>query len=194
MYDWNMQFAGVDEKGENTGEKDHIKGDFEVDARGSSVLLVRELQAQNLMVMTANFTSHPVLGPMTKSASLYRKTIEAHMLSHADIVKTDDEIAEQARIDAETQGPDVEIQKLQMQMEIATVETNGKLQIADMNRQTSLMVLAEKNNMTIAQIQSALAIKSIEVDSKERMLAAEAAIEERKAASGDTKGSGGFLS
>jgi hypothetical protein len=51
FYDWNMQF----------NPKEEIKGDLQVEARGTSALLVRELQSQNLMLITERWSSHPVL-------------------------------------------------------------------------------------------------------------------------------------
>jgi hypothetical protein len=56
LYDWNMQF----------GADDAIKGDMKVQARGTSVLLVKELQAQNLLLVAQNWTVHPKLAPMLK--------------------------------------------------------------------------------------------------------------------------------
>jgi hypothetical protein len=52
FYDWNMQFS----------PRQEIKGDYNVEARGSSVLLVREVQSQTLMSMLTQFSAHPVLG------------------------------------------------------------------------------------------------------------------------------------
>ena len=184
LYDWNMQFS----------RKGQIKGDFEVDARGSSVLLVREIQGQNLMTMLDRFTNHPVLGPWTKVGPLYRKAIEANMLSPDDIVMTDDEFKAAAQKQAESAGEDPEILKLQMQQQIAQLESQTRLQVAQMERETRLMTLAETNNMTIAKIQALLGVKQIETTSKERMFASEAAMETRLAAQGATGGSGGFLS
>jgi hypothetical protein len=194
MYDWNMSFAGLDKDGNQTGSKDHIKGDFEIDARGSSVLLVREIQAQNLMVMASTFTSHPVLGPMTKAAPLYRKLVEAHMLSPNDIVMTDDEIKAAQKKVAEAGEQDPEVLKLRMQIEIARLEATTRLNVAEIERETKLITLAETNNMSVAELQVRLGLKQIETDSKERIFASEAAMEERLAAQGATGGSGGFLS
>ena len=184
MYDWNMQFS----------RKDAIKGDFEVDARGSSVLLVREIQAQNLMVMASTFTSHPVLGPMTKAAALYRKLVEAHMLSPNEIVMTDDEIKAAQQKAAESAGQDPELLKLQMEMEIAAMNANTKLQIAAIERETELITVAEKNNMSLAELQVKLGIEQIKTQSKEDMLLTEMAAEQVLISQGATGGSGGSLS
>ena len=64
-YDWNMQFS----------DKPEIKGDYEVDARGSSVLLMRELQAQNLMVIAIQLGGHPIFGPMLRNRELLQQDI-----------------------------------------------------------------------------------------------------------------------
>ena len=90
-YDWNMQH----------NPDPGIKGDFDIDARGSSVLLVREIQAQNLMAMALQFAPHPIFGPLTKIIPLYRKLYQAHMLSADEFVKSEEEI----QSDAERPGP-----------------------------------------------------------------------------------------
>lgn len=85
FYDWNMQ----------NSPKTDIKDDFEVEARGSSVLLDKQLQAQNLMTLMLNIAPSPVFGPMTKALDLYRKTVQSMHLSADDIVLTDDEYKQQ---------------------------------------------------------------------------------------------------
>ena len=81
-YDWNMQF----------NDKPEIKGDFEVDARGSSVLLMRELQAQNLMVIAIQLGGHPIFGPMLRNRELLKKIFQAYMIPSDEVMLTDDEI------------------------------------------------------------------------------------------------------
>jgi hypothetical protein len=169
-YDWNMQF----------NDNEDIKGDMEVDARGSSVLLVREIQAQNLMAITTNWTVHPVLGQLLKPADAARKTLQAHMLAADEIIKTDQEIEAEAR-QAQEQGgqPDPEMMKLQVQQQIAEMEAQVKLQVAEIDRETKLMALAEQRNMKMEDLQAKLGIKQQELRSRERTFAAEAALKER---------------
>jgi len=164
IYDWNMQFS----------KKEHIKGDFDVDARGSSVLLVREVQAQNLMAMAMNFSAHPVLGPLTKIAPLYRKLVQAHMLSVDEIVYTDNEIKEMTakQNDGKGQEPSLEQVKLEGQMELIKLEHDQKKELASIERDTALIVLAQKQDMDIQTLREKLG-------SKERIFASEAAIKER---------------
>ena len=182
LYDWNMQFS----------EKEHIKGDFEVDARGTSVLLVRELQSQNLMMMLGAFAGHPVLGPLIKAPAACRRLVQSMLLPADEIVMTDDELKQQAA--QQQPAPDPEMLKLEAEMNIVRIESQTKLQIAQMDRDTAMMQMSAKMNLTLDQIRAQLAAKQADRDSDERIFAAEAALEERKAAQGDQSGSGGFLS
>lgn len=191
MYDWNMQFS----------KNDAIKGDFDVVARGSSVLLVREIQAQSLMGMAMNFASHPVFGPMTKAADLYRQLVKAHTLSPADIVKTDEEI----KAGTENSAPDPEIARLEAERSNLEYEWQMRDKIATYQWQGRLMELAENNKMGLEKLKELLfagkqktesneRIAQMKSDESERKFAAEAAMEERKDLRGDTSGSGGSLS
>ncbi len=171
IYDWNMQFS----------DKQEIKGDFEIDARGTSVLLVREIQSQNLMLMAMNFSGHPVLGPLLKVVPLLRKLMQSFMLAADEIVMTDDEIKEEAEKQAEQGAPeDPEIIKLQMQEQIAKLENQTKLQIAQLDRDTQMMKLAETMNMDLDKIKAQLQDHREEREHKERKMAAEIAVERNR--------------
>lgn len=169
-YHWNMQF----------NPKNNIKGDFEVDARGSSVLLVRELQANNLMNLTMQAAGHPVIGPITKIPELYRKAVQANQIPVDEVIMTDDEIekmaAEQA---AQPPAPDPEMMKLEIQREIATQELQVKEKIAHMELQAKMVGLAEARNMKVDEIAAELQKAQITAASKERGMAVEVAMRER---------------
>ncbi|CAO3403502.1 hypothetical protein [Azospirillum palustre] len=181
LYDWNMQF----------NPKEAIKGDFEVDARGTSVLLVREAQAQNLMTMCMQFTGHPVLGPLVKAAPLLRKTVQAHMISADEIVMTDDEIAQaqqaQQQAQQQNQGQDdpraaIEMKKIEAAMQKAQLDAETKIQVAQINRETELAKLAAAQNLTVEQMRSKLEMQAADQQHKERIFAAEVGFKDRQAA------------
>lgn len=187
MYDWNMQF----------NDNEDIKGDMEVDARGSSVLLVRELQAQNLMNLLAMAQGSPILGPMTKFANAYRKLVQCMMLPSDDIVLTDEEIDEQQQQQA-NQPPEIP-PDIQAKLQIAEIERATKLEVAWMQRETQMMQLAETRNMSLEKIAADLEKVREQTRSKERVLAAEIGAEQmmaRQAAAtgGEPQGSGGYVS
>ena len=180
-YDWNMQFS----------PRDEVKGDYEIDARGSSVLLVREMQTQNLMVICAQFLAHPVLAGLLKAAPAVRKLFQTMMIKPDELVMTDEEIKQAQQAAAQGQQEDPEMAKLRVQQEIAKADNEARIQIAEINREAAAMKVAAEQNMTVQQVQAAFAGKKLEIESKERIFAAEAAVEARKPA--EAKGSGGYL-
>lgn len=191
LYDWNMQF----------NPKPGIKGDMTVDARGTSVLLVRELQAQNLMTLAGQFAGHPVFGPMVKAAPLLRKLVQAHQLTASEIVKSDDEIANEAQQQAEAMqqqgGPspdpaaearmqaqqaqaEAQMAKIQADLQMAQLDAQTRLQVAQMERETALIKLAEQRNLKLEELQARLAIEASTQQHKERVFAAEVGFKTRQ--------------
>jgi hypothetical protein len=164
FYHWNMQFS----------KKDYIKGDFNVDARGTSVLLVREMQATNLMAAAANFSVNPVLGPLHKFPSLLRKLYQAQMISADDIVKTDEELKQEAA-NATPQKPPEAI-KAEQAMESIRLKGQIDHDLASYERDTKLMLAAEQRNMSLDDLKAKLAQTHMQNDSKERIMASEAAV------------------
>lgn len=181
IYDWNMQFS----------RKEHIKGDFNVDARGSSVLLVREIQAQNLMLLLG-LSDKPDLGLMLKKAPLLRKTVQSMMIPSDEVVASDDEW-KQILKDQANQKPEIP-PEVQGKVQVAQMDNETRLQTAMINREVELMRLAQMHNITLDQLKSRLQIKGMELASDERKLAVEVAVEAEKDARGDETGSGGTLS
>ncbi len=167
IYDWNMQFS----------DREDIKGDFEVKARGSSVLLLRELQSSSLMAMAANFTAHPVLGPLTKSPALYRRLVQTHMIDPDEIVKTDEEIEQDiAKAASQPPPPDPDVLKAEASLQLAQLESQTRLKVAEMDRETQMMKLAEQRNIDVEKLRAQLANSDADRQSDERKLAVETAV------------------
>lgn len=110
MYDWNMQ----------NSDKEDIKGDYEIDARGSSALLVKETQTQALMALI-DTSERPAYAELFKHAELLRKTVQAQHINPDDIVKTDVEI------EAEKNAPKPEQQQQQAMFELQLQELQTKI-------------------------------------------------------------------
>lgn len=170
FYDWNMQF----------NPKEEIKGDYEVDARGSSVLLVREMQAQNLMLIAMNFGAHPVYGPMLKNKGVLKNLFKAQMIPADEVMLTDDEIDAIFMQTQQQEGADdPERMKLDAQIAIEELKAGNALKLAQIERDTQMMKLAETMNMGLDKIESDLIKLRETFDHKERIVAAEAAMAER---------------
>lgn len=170
LYDWNMQF----------NKRDDLKGDYCVDARGSSVLLVKEMQTQTLQTALAQFSNNPQVGPILKIPELTRKLFQAQMIHADDAVKSDDVIAQEAEARAQQAQTDPEIAALKLKLasaeKVATQRVQALLQVADRNQQTALMTLAQTHNMALDKLQTLLQINQNDIQHRERLFAAELAV------------------
>lgn len=168
FYDWNMQF----------NPKKAIKGDYCIDARGSSVLLVREMQAQNLMMIAMQLGQHPVYGPMLKNRDVLRMLFKAHMIPADEVVLSDDEIDAVLADAAAAQSELVKAQEdeANLKIQIANMNNDTKLKIANMNKETALITAATNANMSMDKIEAMLEKNRQDIGSKERSLAVETAM------------------
>lgn len=185
FYHWNMQFSS----------KDAIKGDYEVDARGSSVLLVREMMAQNLIMIAQMFGDHPVYGEWLKHSNLLKQIFRAHMIPADEIAKSSREYEADAekkaqRPDPQAQAMQAELQLKQDEISVRREEIEAKREIANMDNDTKRYVadrsfdavmekLAEGLNTTREQLDAKIQIEGNREDAKERRLAVEVAEKQR---------------
>lgn len=170
LYDWNMQFS----------DREDIKGDFEVSARGSSVLLVRELQSQNLMVAVTQLAVNPVIAPMVKGKIIntVRSLYQSMMLNPAEHVDTDEEWkVTQAEMAAQPPPPDPEMMKLEAQERMLDKTHAHEQTIEQMRHETQMMKLAETLNMSQERLQAMLTNAREQRQHDERKTAAEIAVE-----------------
>jgi len=169
MYDFNMQFS----------KKDEIKGDYEVDARGSSVLLVRDVQAQNLANIATVWSQHPALAPLMKLYDTAAKALQAMGVSPDDLLKTKDEIERDAAIAAQNPQQDIEMMKLNAQRELVELEGEIKRDLAQIQHETAMFGYATQQNITVEKLEAMLTDKREERASRERKIAAEIGMAER---------------
>ena len=188
MYDWLMQFSN----------KEAIKGDFQVDARGTSVLLVREMQSANMMAFLTNWVGHPILGKFLKEEGLpaLRRLAKAMMIPAEEVIKTDAEIAEdEAKAADKPPPPDPEMEKITASLNLEQMRGESAMQLEGMKRETRLIELAAKSNLSLQELReqsnqalselfATLEDKQKDRDSKERMMAAEAAVTAREGPGG----------
>lgn len=169
-YDWNMQF----------NPDDNVKGDMQVDARGTSVLLVREIQSMHMMNIAQNWTPHPVLGPYVKTREAMVKSLQTLMIPPADILRTQEEADKRQQEMAAAAAPAEEQAAPDNRLEIATIEAETRIKVAEMGRDQAMAELAVREKISIAEVQAKFGIKQQEIASKERSKAADIAIEERR--------------
>lgn len=126
-YDWNME----------SSEKEEIKGDFEVDARGSSTLIERDI-ANQAMTNIAQLSSVPSYAPYFKPSGSLRAILKSWKVNPDDHMKTEEEcdaIDEAIKAQAE-QGPsadpkiEAQMAMKQMDMDNAAAEREAKMALA----------------------------------------------------------------
>lgn len=185
-YDWNMQF----------NPDDKIKGDMQVDAKGSSVLLVREIQSQNLMQIATNWTTHPEIGPWFAAKKdgvrpIIAKTLETMMLDVDELIATMDEYEEyQRRMASQKQDQPsdpnairLQIAQLQMQSaeKLAQMDEQTRLQITQMQHDTAMIKMQAETGMTQQELEAKYGLEHAKLGSQERMKAVDIAVEDKRA-------------
>jgi len=166
FYNWNMQ---------NSPNGD-IKGDWEVDARGSSVLLTREVQADTLMGLL-NLAQSTGLAELTHFDELYRRALESMDVEHRGLIKTKQELAAaaEAQPDEGEGGSPADMARVQA----AQIQAQSALEIAKIKAQVDLQVaqsrigsdeyyaiarLALDRETTVADMQTRLGIEQARLE------------------------------
>jgi hypothetical protein len=186
-YDYNMMY----------NEDEEVKGDFSIDARGSSALLIRDIQNQAFLSLLAAATN-PVFGMYIDPQKLFKKALQAQHVDPAEIFKSEEEIEQikEQQKQAATQAPpdpriaaaqiraQTDIQKVQAQNQGDMAELQTRLQIAQFNaqvrsqeiqaqREIEMMKLATQQNLSLEQIKAQLADTAMRERGKKELFAAE---------------------
>jgi hypothetical protein len=184
-YDWNMQF----------NPDDSIKGDMGVDARGTSVLLVREIQSQNLMAIVTNFPNNAPLAPYIKVRETLVKTFQTMMIPPEDVLHTQEEVDKKQAEAAQQQpqeDPAIAVKReiAQMQMAQAKAEIEARERMANLEYQVKTAQLEQTTGLTREELEAKYGVEHRKIDSSERMEAAKIAIEQTRENKGIDPGQG----
>lgn len=156
MYDFNMQFS----------DKEQIKGDYEIDARGSSVLLVREIQSTNLMAIASTFADHPDYKHYIEKSELLRQLFKANMLPTTGIVRSDREADQSRSKEAAGAQADPMVQVKQEEIAFKREELEANVAIAEMERDARLKEAEYRYNAAMERIAADLNDRADERDLK----------------------------
>lgn len=181
-YDYNMAYSDDEE----------VKGDFQIDARGSSALLVRDIQNQaytNLLAAGAN----PIYTPLIDPKKLFEKALQAQHIDPKDILLSDEQIKQNREAAQQQSDPRIEAAKINAEARLKeanaiaegrAVETavtergeveNRKLRVAELElkREIAILEMANARAITIDQIKASLAQVAIGDRTKKELAAAE---------------------
>jgi len=187
-YDYNMMY----------NEDEEIKGDFSIDARGSSALVVRDIQNQSFLNLLAA-GANPVYGMYLDTQKLFEKALQAQHIDPKDVFKPEEEIEQikEAQKQAAAQGPapdpalavaqvrsQAEMQKVQLQNQgdlqelqtrkaIAEQEAELRVMELQMTREIEMLKLSNSQNISIESIKAKLADTAMKERGRKELFAAE---------------------
>jgi len=187
-YDYNMMY----------NEDEEIKGDFTIDARGSSALVVRDIQNQSFLNLLAA-GANPIYGMYLDTQKLFEKALQAQHIDPAEVFKPEEEIEQikEAQKQAAAQGPapdpamavaqvraQAEMQKVQMQnqgdlqelqvrQQIAAQEADLQIMQLEMTREIEMLKLSNSQNISLEKIKAQLADTAMKERSRKELFAAE---------------------
>lgn len=188
-YDYNMMY----------NEDEEVKGDFSIDARGSSALMVRDIQNQaflNLLAAGAN----PVYGQYLDTQKLFEKALQAQHIDPTDVLKSEDELEKIKEMQAQAQqgqgeapDPRLEAAKIRAESDMAKVKAQNEGDMAELQtrlqikqadiaarreeiqlqREIEMLKMANEQNLSLEQIKAKLADTTIKERGKKELFAAE---------------------
>jgi len=186
-YDYNMMY----------NEDEEVKGDFQIDARGSSALLTRDIQNQAFLNLLAA-GMNPVYGMYLDTQKLFEKALQAQHVDPAEVFKSPEEIerikeqqaqaaAQQppdpriaaaqiraqsdiARVQAQNQG---DMAELQTRLQIKQADIAARREEMQLTREIEMLKMANAQNLSLEQIKAKLADTAIRERGKKELFAAE---------------------
>lgn len=176
-----------------------IKGDFQVDARGSSALLVRDMQQQAILQF-GQFQGSPVIAPMVRWQGWIKEVLKSQHIDPNLLLKTDAEIA---AIQSQPPQPSPEEIKAQAVVQSALIRADAAMKTAQarnvgelayaeaearmaennamarmeeikLKRELALLEYANKRELTLEQVKADLAKTAMQEETKRQLAAAEA--------------------
>lgn len=196
-YDWKMA---------NDPDPD-IKGDFEIDARGSSALLERDIQNQALLNL-ANITNNPRYIPHLREREELKAILKAFRVNPEEMMKPEDQVKQEMQAQAE-QGapadPRIAAAQIKAQVDMARLQDNkdaralqaqqieynkqreqGEYEIAmteaGIERDLAVAKMGQDAQLTREQIQAKERLEALKIDNERQIFNAEAALRVRTGA------------
>lgn len=195
-YEWLMLY----------GEDEEEKGDFSIDARGSTALVERDVQNQALLQMS-NFIADPEFG--VDKRKWFMEMVKTQRLDPAKFTYSDEQMQANAENAAKQPPPpdprvisaessikvaqiraesdnsketiqsQTDMQELEFRRETMAMDNQARREELAINREIKIMELAQAQNMSIAQIKAQLADTAIKERSKKELQAAEIIVKQQ---------------
>lgn len=153
-----------------------IKGDYEVDARGSTALIERDIQNQALLNL-ANITNNPRYIPHLKERAELSAILKAFKVNPDELMKPEDQVEQEMAAQAEQGAPaDPRIEAAQIQAQSKAEELQVKRETLAYNvereraeGEQAMMENQLQRELVIAKLQQDGQMTREELDRKERL-------------------------
>lgn len=181
-YDYNMGYS----------EKEEIKGDFEIDARGSTALIAKDTQNQ-AYIQLLQAAASPAYGPLINLKKLFEKALQAQQIDPREILNTDEEIAKNQEAAAQQKDPRIEAALINAEARMKQAEAvaqgravetevmreneteNRRLRLLQMQmqRDIEMLKLAHAQQVSLEQIKAGLAQTALKQRTDKELAASE---------------------
>ena len=166
-YDWQMEYS----------EKNEIKGDFQVDARGATVLLERDVQAQSLLNVVA-ITADPRFAPHFEDRKLLEQILRAARIDPGDVTRPVEEVENEQANAQQPPDPRIVAAQLTLQGKQLDVQDRKEQRQADLQMQGAELAVKREGlaynvereraegqqNMIDAQLEREIALTKLQHD------------------------------
>ena len=130
-----------------------IKGDYEVDARGSTALVERDIQNQALLNL-ANITNNPRYTPHLKERAELAAILKAFKVNPDELMKPEDEVEAAMAAQAEQGAPqDPRIAVAEMNMQVKQMDIEARREAMQLETQLAQADMQSKQQNTAYQIE-----------------------------------------
>ncbi|WP_043530465.1 hypothetical protein [Litchfieldella xinjiangensis] len=190
FYDWHMAYTDDPE----------IKGDFDIVARGSSVLIAREEQQEKLMMLSQIAGNNPLFAQMTNWQGLYKEILRTLQVPVDAIVKSEEDIKQEG--EGEEPPPEVQLKMAELQLKQQKEQREAQRDQAEMQlkaqqqqwdqeyraaqlqsqQEIARQEMALKQGITMAQLETKLGLESQKLEQKAQETSAQLQTERDKTA------------
>jgi hypothetical protein len=178
-----------------------IKGDYEIDARGSTALIERDIQNQALLNL-ANITNNPRYIPHLREREELKAILKAFKVNPEELLKPEDQVKQEMEAQAQQgapQDPRIAAAQIKAEVDMAKIADNKEVRAqqgqqieynrqreqaeyeiamteAGIERDLSLTKLGQDAQLTREQIAAKERLEALKIDNQRQIFNAEAAL------------------
>jgi hypothetical protein len=144
-----------------------IKGDFTIDARGSSALLVKDMQQQAL-VQLGQFMGNPMINPMVNWDEWFAEILKSNHIDSSKILKPAEEVeaARQQAAQQQPQDPRLQVAQIRAEADKAIADARSKEQVAEVETRRAMAEQDLQLKIQQLQLEKEIAMLKLSVEQK----------------------------